>query len=542
MCLLLFYNFSCVLDSIYDEICSEEDSEERNSIFRNIEKQSSINRYVARIAFLHGDYIAALKNEEFLLSIDFDDNDTNLDFIIMTMLEADIISLLGEIAKTGKLLSYKSKCLDNKMIIEFLMDNYYEDNDYFNIPIDTWLYMTEDGITLLEVMIRYNRNLIKHLVDSNPEYFSNIRIFTILHANGITGAALDINIAADDLEKFLNPEQDDRAMSLNTFSLIGTFRNLMLQDGRSDIKAINMACSALEDEFKNNPDYASRDLESLINIKKDNPDFSLRIIVPGKTPPDIKVATFSPRDNTVYLRETSDGSIFTHEIGHVIHYYSCGYAVPETFLEYMARNNLPTDKIRRFAIDLYKKNQDIKQQLYEEYYSKDNQQLSQKYYDDYLKRVQADLMSATNEPDYPKEYIEYLSGRILSFEEFSLYFDTVLKWEYIFLKRDMALNYELYLEDIFDALSGGQFLSEGTDDDINYFITGHGCSYYLDDYDCSLAFTEILAQYITIVKSPKAKELLGILSDIMGAEFVDMLGEFYNNMYVEDKKQLKGAA
>ena len=97
--------------------------------------------------------------------------------------------------------------------------------------------------------------------------------------------------------------------------------------------------------------------------------------------------------------------------------------------------------------------------------------------------------------------------------------------------------------DIFDALSLGVFFTFGIDNAGTLVETsaGHGVDYYLHD-ECEkvtlervlhMAFSEIIAQYAAIIKSPKREELIGILTDIMGMEFVSMLQEYYDNMCIE---------
>ena len=97
---------------------------------------------------------------------------------------------------------------------------------------------------------------------------------------------------------------------------------------------------------------------------------------------------------------------------------------------------------------------------------------------------------------------------------------------------------EQQIEDMLDAICEGE-LHDGNikDNEGNVIKTaGHGSNYYKNNRP--YIFMELIANYGAIIKSPRREELTEELINIFGYEFVNMLQEFYDKLYLEEKDKI----
>lgn len=94
--------------------------------------------------------------------------------------------------------------------------------------------------------------------------------------------------------------------------------------------------------------------------------------------------------------------------------------------------------------------------------------------------------------------------------------------------------------DILDAIYEGELNSgflENENGDKIARTSGHGIAYYYDNP--SNGFSEMVANFSSISKSPQAYEMLNLLKSIVGDELYDMLSTFYyTNIATIDEEQV----
>ena len=560
-----YYDVYRILDLIYRKIIYNPDCPKEKSLsfgdvlFRGAQKHFII----AECAFDCNDYLSALQNENFLLSmcdfIDVDDDDlsyydpflspdshanNNLETIISSLLKDDMIETLKFINPTGRILSYRSKSLNNKTIIEYIYETFKDSYFWSTISSESWLYMTDKGISLLEVITNIDRDLVSQLIKKNPNVFGDYKVATILNRLGFDIQNLNILTENDAMslkekyarEKFYSrykEKQYKNEISVEASSAIEEFRNIMNSDGNSNSQLIELACAAFTEQFANNNAYAMSDLYSLINIKKQNPRFCIK---KGPSP------SFQYVAETLYLDSIWNIDAFNHESTHAMHYYAKKFDYPSSFMISYQFSREQLEKISKFINNVFNQKESFLKSYFDSASSSEELTQVTNYYSNYLQKISEDFHAAIEDPLYPNEWINFAIDNPISIDTFTRCFSKVIKNEIATISTGLELDNIAALEDIFDALSRGEFIKSGIEIDgqkHRNFIGGHPEGYYKIP---ELAFAEIIAQYVMIIKSPQSKELIGILTDIMGQEFVDMLAVFYENMYVDDKSHMRGVA
>ena len=305
--------------------------------------------------------------------------------------------------------------------------------------------------------------------------------------------------------------------------LLEELRKTFKEDGRSDDEIIELACNSFKFLFTENYEYAQRDLKSLINIKKNNPEF---IMIKGNR------SKFDDM-GLLIMDEIYDIDTFNHELTHAIHWYTSEWETPETF------------KNKTFEIDEKKYNIFIKQYASErmeiteklkrsniDYYSENEK--AQKEANNYKKRIENILDDAEKNNSYSKEIIDYLKNNIIIEEEYKEYYNRISTIEMTFLYHE---EYKSAIIDIIDALKKGKIYDDGIKAGDIIIKIGHGSEYYGKE---KKVFPEIIAEYTEIIKSPYKEEGLKILEGIVGKELIEILEHFNKELIVEpleNKKQ-----
>lgn len=568
--LIQIYENDYVLGYIYKYIFYSDNFNKKDThpILKTIKRYAKTNKLIAEIAFANGNFTTAILNEKFLLAnhISYVANDLHIKFDLMKYLfdetngieqiipklkEKNILNALCSIPKTGELLCWKSPELGNITIIEYLCKNFKNKFTLVGITPTDLLHVTDNGITLFEFLITNYPETIIDLLNNLPkdsiEYkvisemvntFGNPQITKIIKINDEHKETLITKYEKEYFNKRLNKEQAMKEISIEAIAAIEEFKTIMNTGEKSDPELIELGCLAFIEQFVNNNSHAMNDLYSLINIKKQNPEFCIK---------KDKQSRFNSKEKAIYLSSIYNIDTFNHESTHAIHYYANDFAKPNEFeFPYdFSANQL--EKIYYIAKEINTKVSDLSQTFHKENYQEELISPPEEYYLDYLNQIKLDLTEAVNDQSYPKEIIDFIIKKgISSKSEFILQYELNEILEIVMARTNMELNLYTALEDIFDALSLGIFSTSGitiNDNKKEQFVSGHGEEYYNEHSFNSekAAFSEIIAQYVTIIKSPNAKELINTLADIMGQEFVDMLQNFYENMYVDDKSYTKGA-
>ena len=448
-----------------------------------------------------------------------------LDIVIKKLLETGNIDFICSINYDSSLLTYKSNYLDNKMIIEYILENFKEKFNKDLMTQQVLLYMVDGKRTLLEHLIEKYRDFIIEWSKDNP-LFSNPTFFSILKSNGITLEKMNLKLntihALDLVKPYLEKKYEERSnkeIPEEANTLIEEFRNLMLSDRKSSKNIIELACGSFREQFASGYEYAYRDLQTLIELKKRNPNFILRT----------ERSSALTNRSIVGIDSFYIGS-FNHEITHLLHWSINQYAVPVNFKDFMCLDSIQNERIASF-IKIFHERLNSHRRNFESTLNIDTSSLLNLYYHRY-QSIMVHGISEAQGDEFFSGCVEYSMKKMLSVEEFEMLFQKETKKEISSRLAFDDFEIEFALENIFDALSNGHFFINGiklNEENIKLKI-GHGIGYFKTTHP----FIEVFACYGEIIKSPKKEIGLAILKDVMGQEFIDMLDEFYANMYLKD--------
>ena len=288
-------------------------------------------------------------------------------------------------------------------------------------------------------------------------------------------------------------------------SLLDEFKILFLSDNTSSKKVIDLACYSFKKLFIKNYKYAERDLISLINIKKNNPNF--RMIFGDDS-------YFDRSLNLIKIENISDSNTFNHELAHAIHYYTLNCETPEQFINLNIKIN--ESKLSEFI-------RYVSKECNKYYENRKNHS----YYDDDFK----ELKNSSNKYDLPNVILKYINDNVIDEKKFTNYYNIVSAREETI--KDME-NFVPILGFI-DSLKKGEIYESGIEADFSTIKIGHEKEYF-NNY--KFIFCEVFACYIELIKSDNYnEEIKNHLKEIVGNEIIDFLDDF--NDKLEYKSEIK---
>lgn len=280
------------------------------------------------------------------------------------------------------------------------------------------------------------------------------------------------------------------------------------------------------------------EVKLLIQIKEEQPNFNFL--------KELGSGFFDPGRGVVV--ENSTISHLNHEIGHALHYYLTNFEVPSNFDDviYKIVNNPKfITKVDEFA-KTYKK---ISNETYEK---------AEQIVNKHMKEIELNIEEIQKLLNEQKEdVIKYYMDRGYTRETLEIVlFETFTIEDFLKQKREVQIGevddlimryyYDSFIAicDIIDAITDGKYRSRLLKNQNNEIIPpsyGHGIRYYLsnDNPNC-WEFTEMIANYSSIIKSKKKDEALLLLRSIVGDELVDLLDVFYKNkmLKMEETKKM----
>ena len=316
-------------------------------------------------------------------------------------------------------------------------------------------------------------------------------------------------------------------------SLLKELRDLFYADGTSNIEIVNALITSYRYYTSTNSPLAIEELRQLIEIKKANP----HTFIYGDTK---EGAFFSRTGGGAFFNKYIMSSI-NHETTHALHFYLSGFYSPPNFGEVMeeVRNDKSTlEKVKNFSIWFNEQRSKIKEEVdskniskyYEEKYS-GNEKIRLAKFLNRLKNRQRDKY----EDDYLPEVLDIILAKTYSVEEYIENRKKIEEEELVSTIVRSDLDAYCAIGDIIDAVYKGKYRHDVLEDDNGEIIPhtfGHGIGYYANPEKC---FNEIIANYGVILKSKSAKEGLGMLRDIVGDKFVDMVNDTYEKRILGSK-------
>ena len=487
-------------NTVLEVIINKFDIELRLSKFwRKIKEYSNNDTSYARIYLKNDKWSEILTANDSVMDSKYDENHTFYEVLIgyvENYIDRKYESILSLSPMSKRILLHKYK---NQTVLEYLLKNGSKHYVLFNIENNNLQRNIEIQTILKLNNIDIKKEFENHDIKYNIDYAFDEQKNKIIKEKYIPY-----------LEKNIDDEKQN---------LINQMRIIFLEDGRSDNEIIELACNAFKYSFVNNYKYTERDLNTLINIKINNPEF---ILLKG---------TRSVFDNMgiIMIDKIYDVDTFNHELGHAIHWYATEDKIPDKF----QREKIETDeeKFKEFIQSYLKTEKNTIEKLQQEkkdYYCENVE--AQKDAKEYRKRMERILEEAEENNLYEKEIIDYLKNNITVEEEYKEYYNRVTRQEFAYLYQE---DYKTSIIDIIDALKKGKIFDYGMSyDGLNRRI-GHGSDYFKRN---EKVFTEIVAEYHEIIKSPHREIGLKTLESIVGKEMIELLEEFNEELVVEPKK------
>lgn len=322
--------------------------------------------------------------------------------------------------------------------------------------------------------------------------------------------------------------------------LLDELKDLFYRDGKSDKQLIDtliISYTYLTDINNPNNEMFILELKQLIEIKKNNYEkFTYTKISDG--------AFFASYDGGICMDDTIISTI-NHETGHALHHYLSNDYMPEDFdevIEHIRNDSNIINRVKAYSESYNKIKEETKSiislNVIEDYYNKlyqgekllelslflgeSKEEQKEKFKNDYNEQVLNTILASTyTVDDFIKQRIEIDAYEMT---------DAILRNEY---------DAFIAIGDIIDAIFTGRF-KNGVLFDKNGYIApayGHGIGYYRCRLDTS--FSEMIANYATIIKSKNSDNILIYLRSIVGDNLVDMLKDVYENRIINSNRYSK---
>lgn len=458
-----------------------------------------------------------------LLMTRINDNYTYLDYILDCINKGDFEYNIANITAPGK----------PDMKVDFYLDiakhdmiGYVKDDLNLNILLKKY-----DNKTLLEYFLDRDTELTLNKILNKSDKM-NYSVMIILKARGIKDNNT-LNIGEGNYFPHKHsPDTYYGPLDKDSDYLIKELEGLFISDGKSDKDLINLLITSYRDALFINYDITIREIEKLIEIKKNNFDKFYYV-------KDNDNSYFSSNDGCIHM----DGgciSTIIHETGHALHYYLTELKVPDNYDEIVKRvreNNELLTKTSKYFEHCNKIMKNIKNyflnfanEVLTAHYSKqenimDIQGILSKDISEYRDKFKSLKI--------PEEQLEQILQETFSVEEY-------IKREAIIVASELTdttirNNYASIgaTNDIIDAIYRGKVCDgvlKSADGQKIVSFGGHGIRYYSQNKH---GFDEMIAQFAVLVKFKGAKENLQVLRNIVGDEIYNMISNFYYTNILE---------
>lgn len=438
----------------------------------------------------------------------------------------------------------KNKELTARCFIQMSRNGLYGLLD--DIDVNDLIKRDKNNKNLLYYLVTMDKDLtlnkiINYKIKKNPQVYLELKLL------GIDPMYLDIHYLRydyDDLYRKIYNEEYDKGIISPVEDLLEELRTLFEKDGTSNMEIINSLIKLYRYNTSINPIFIS-ELKALIDIKKNNPDFYYS--------KEMGSGYFSESSGVVI--ENSTISTIAHETGHAMHFYLTGYEIPENYLDVLRKINQDADWINRVE-DYAKEFWSLRQSAYEKARVIVSQKMDGEISEEDKTAIETLLSTKKEEmlqeylsKGYTKETLDIILNDSFTIDEF------LAKKKEIEIEEVcdaiMRNNYDAFISigDIIDAITDGKMRSNLLNNKQGGVIPhayGHGVRYYCkndEKTNTKYKFTEMIANYASIVKSKDSVKILSMLRKIVGDELFFMLDNFYKEKIMilpeYDKKEGK---
>lgn len=494
--------------------------------------------------------------------------DNNYDIKIPCIFEEDTLKILYQKNRPDLLVKASASLLmtrinDNYTYLDYILDCINKGDFEYNIanitaPIKPdmkaefyldiarhdMIGYVKNSLNLNTLLKKYdNKTLLDYFLDKDPELTlnkildksdkMNYSVMIILKSRGIKDNDSILNINKDNASFVKNtPDTYYGPLDNDSDYLIKELERLFISDGKSDKDLINLLITGYRNALFINYDITIREIEKLIEIKKNNFDKFYYV-------KDKNSSYFSPSKGCIFIND-SYISVVIHETGHALHHYLTGSEVPDNYDEIVKRaeeNKELLTKTSKYFESCNKIMKNIKNyflnlanEVLTALYSKqenimDIQSIASKDISEYRDKFKSLKI--------PEEQLEQILQETFSVEEY-------IKREAIIVASELTdttirNNYASIgaTNDIIDAIYRGKVCDgvlKSADGQKIASFGGHGIRYYSQKKH---GFDEMIAQFAVLVKSKGAEENLQVLRNIVGDEIYNMISNFYYTNILE---------
>lgn len=494
--------------------------------------------------------------------------DNNYDIKIPCIFEEDTLKILYQKNRPDLLVKASASLLmtginDNYTYLDYILDCINKGDFEYNIanitaPIKPdmkaefyldiarhdMIGYVKNSLNLNTLLKKYdNKTLLDYFLDKDPELTlnkildksdkMNYSVMIILKSRGIKDNDSILNINEDNAS-FVKDTPDTYYGPLDKDSdyLIKELERLFISDGKSNKDLLNLLITGYRNALFINYDITIREIEKLIEIKKNNFDKFYYV-------KDKNSSYFSSSKGCIFIND-SYISVVIHETGHALHHYLTGSEVPDNYDEIVKRaeeNKELLTKTSKYFESCNKIMKNIKNyflnlanEVLTAHYSKqenimDIQSIASKDISEYRDKFKSLKI--------PEEQLEQILQETFSVEEY-------IKREAIIVTSELTEattrnNYASIgaTNDIIDAIYRGKVCDgvlKSADGQKIASFGGHGIRYYSQNKH---GFDEMIAQFAVLVKFKGAEENLRVLRDIVGDEVYNMISDFYYTNILE---------
>lgn len=494
--------------------------------------------------------------------------DNNYDIKIPCIFEEDTLKILYQKNRPDLLVKASASLLmtrinDNYTYLDYILDCINKGDFEYNIanitaPIKPdmkaefyldiarhdMIGYVKNSLNLNTLLKKYdNKTLLDYFLDKDSELTlnkildksdkMNYSVMIILKSRGIKDNDSILNINKDNASFVKNtPDTYYGPLDNDSDYLIKELERLFISDGKSDKDLINLLITGYRNALFINYDITIREIEKLIEIKKNNFDKFYYV-------KDKNSSYFSPSKGCIFIND-SYISVVIHETGHALHHYLTGSEVPDNYDEIVKRaeeNKELLTKTSKYFESCNKIMKNIKNyflnlanEVLTAHYSKqenimDIQSIASKDISEYRDKFKSLKI--------PEEQLEQILQETFSVEEY-------IKREAIIVASELTdttirNNYASIgaTNDIIDAIYRGKVCDgvlKSADGQKIASFGGHGIRYYSQKKH---GFDEMIAQFAVLVKSKGAEENLQVLRNIVGDEVYNMISNFYYTNILE---------
>ena len=389
---------------------------------------------------------------------------------------------------------------------------------------------------LLEELIIQDPSVAKKVI----EYFSlsnNYNIAMFLKFRGIETSKIDLDLLdrydfsseyVDNFNENVTPED----ITEEAMELLNELSNLM--NSSCDQNLLNDVLLYYRYFLSKNYELALNELKRLIEIKKNNPNFS---IIRHK-----KNSCFNLLNGNIYLDEKTISTI-GHEITHALHFYLSNYETPNELVGIVNKlKNNPKfiERVKDYSIQFKQLEEMVTQRVYEEYSVWEKEYYTEEKIEElksFLSKTKFEQIEKYRRMGYSVDSIKIIFNEVYTLEEYMESQKRIKckeKVEYILRSEFSGF---IAIGDIIDGIYRGFFRSNRLNDLNGNLIEhayGHGIHYYFKSN--RRLFSEALSDYSQILKSLNSDKELTLLKNIIGEEYFNLIRDFYINNLIYSEK------